>query len=348
MQTLLDAYIGLGHDKWDYYHEHRNEANISNPFVLANNAAGHHRFIRNYFKHSGKEMALEQFAGYQKMTDSRAIHTNSVFFLGVLIRGNTMLRSSLFDERRSKIGYPVFPFVWFLSTLFHDFGMQLEESLNEFQDMETLSGLFQHFNVEHSLLEHLPVKGDQDLFRMIEPYYLYRIGNQRIDHGIMAGIYLYDRLVKIRREKKRFNDSKLSWHHSLEKQYAAAAAAMACHNIFTVPINEPVADIYRNYSLDYLIQPSFREITAQSYPLLFLFGLVDTIDPIKLYMRRGMEPAEILTGLEIGFSRNSVKFGATQGSSIDLIPLAEKIESLRGWLAVRYDYSRGLITIKFA
>jgi len=348
MQTLLEAYMGLGHDRWDYYHEHRTATNISNPFVLANDFTGQHRFIRDYFKHSGKEIALEQFDRYQQMTDSRAIHTNSVFFLGMLIRENTMLRSSLFDERRSKIGYPVFPFVWFLSTLFHDFGMQLEERLDEFQDMETLSGMFQHLNVEYSLLDHLPVNGDQDLFRMIEPYYLYRIGNQRIDHGIIAGIYLYDRLVKIRREKKKLNDGELSWHHSLEKRYAAAAAAIACHNIFTAPSNGHVAGIYRDYSLDYLIQPSFREITGQSYPLLFLFGLVDTIDPIKLYMRRGMEPAEILASLEIGFSRNSVKFAATPGSSIDLTLLAEKIEGLRGWLAVRYDYSGGLITIKFA
>ena len=68
-----------------------------------------------------------------------------------------------------------------------------------------------------------------------------------VDHGILGGILLYDRLVKIRRKKKEHNEDNLFWGKKLENQYKLAANAISLHNIW-IP-NETNTDVYKQYEL---------------------------------------------------------------------------------------------------
>lgn len=334
MQTLFDFYKTLDPKIWDYY-DGKNRRNIAlNPFVKNPNvAAEHQQFIKDYFRLSGKKEVLHQFGVNDTLSDERAYHTNSVFLLGLLIRENTILKTRLFYEKRSKLDYPIFPFLWFLSVLFHDFGMKIEDDLANHLELRNLDGLFDYYHIQHSIFDAMPKDINENLFGEIKRYYKYRMDAGKIDHGILAGIYLYDRLVTIRRQKWQVRDKELSWHYTLEKKYALAASAIACHNMWTKdPAIKELTD-YEDAGLHYLIKPNFQEISLDNFPLLFLFGIVDTIDPIKLYMKPtkgGHLPAEILENLEISFGKRWVKFRNRVGSPLIFEHFIDQVKGLAG------------------
>lgn len=91
-----------------------------------------------------------------------------------------------------------------------------------------------------------------------------------------AGIYFYDALVKNRRSKYTANDDTF-WREELEKQYELAAASIAVYNIW---VNQPNV-FYDNIGLEKL--KNFKPISIKNYPLPYIFGFVDTIDPIKFF-----------------------------------------------------------------
>lgn len=351
MENLLNLYKTLNPKIWDYY-DGNDARNIAyNPFIKNPNlASDHQKFIRDYFRLAGKKEVLHQFGTFDTLTDERAFHTNSVFLLGLIIRENTILKTRLFYEKRFKMDYPIFPFLWFLSVLFHDFGMKMEDDLVNHPELRTVDGLFHHYNIEHSLLGSMPKGINTNLFGEIERYYSYRNGQGKIDHGILGGIYLYDRLVKIRRFKALHRDSELSWHHSLENKYALAAAAVACHNMWTKdPDKKDVSD-YERAGLHYLIRPNFEEISLDNFPLLFLFGFVDTIDPIKLYMKQdngGHLPETILANIEISFGKRWVKFRNRTGSILEFKHFIKQVNGVSGWLSVSFEEGKNNIKIKF-
>ena len=356
METLFSAYRGIDKSVWDYYDGFRTGGGTDNPFITHPDSVDSHRqFIREYFRLSGKLEVLMHF-GQDLLYEERAFHTNSVFFLGLLIRENTVLKSILFNAKRSELNYPIFPLLWFLSILFHDYAMMIEDKSRDFPMLSDLEGVYTHYNIEHSLLEHMPKGINGDLFGHIERYYAYRSGGsggnkKKVDHGILAGIFLYDRLVKIRREKWRLRaNEKLSWHNSLEKRYALAASAVACHNIWTIPPTDPNVPHYTDKGLNYLVQPMFQEISLQNFPLLFLFGIADTIDPIKLYMRDiagGLMPEVILKNIEVYFTKKSIHMRNVAESPLDFKHLIKNAKGLIGWMAVEIIDGADHVTIAF-
>lgn len=348
METLLDLYLNVDKAVWDYYSEINPNVKALNPFVENPNLAEcHQQFIRDYFRLAGKTDVLKQFATFDILSDDRAMHTNSVFFLGVLIRENTIFKTHLFYEKRSKLNYPIFPFLWFLSVLFHDFGMKNELDPKILDEVNGLEDLYRKYDVNHFILNEMPKNIPMNLFAEIERYFNYRRSHNKVDHGILAGIYLFDRLVKIRKYKRSHQDDELSWHPSLDKKYALAATAIACHNIWTIAPNNPDCESYVNAGLDYLIQPSFEAISVSSFPLLCLFGIVDTIDPIKLYMRDGFEPKTILENLEMSFFKREVTVRNRPDSPLSFKKLVKQANGLIGWIAVNVTATDNSLVIKF-
>ncbi|MBM6498341.1 hypothetical protein [Flavobacterium macrobrachii] len=351
METLLHLYKNLDSKIWDYY-DGFDDGNIAqNPFIKnPNSAVDHQQFIKDYFRLAGKKDVLQQFNTFDVLDDERAYHTNSVFLLGLLIREKTILKTILYNEKRSKIGYPIFPFLWFLSVLFHDFGMKMEENLANHPDLGTIDGLLHHYDIKHSLLVSMPKGINANLFGQIERYYSYRNAQGKIDHGILGGIYLYDRLVKIRRFKSLHRDTELNWHYSLEKRYALAAAAVACHNIWTKDPDKNDTSDYELAGLHYLIRPNFEEISLENFPLLFLFGIIDTIDPIKLYMKQnkgGHLPETILDNIKISFGKRWVKFSNRTASPLDFQHFINQVKGLEGWISVETTEDKNQIKILF-
>lgn len=347
METLLDAYRNLDNSVWDYYDAFRQPGGLSDPFAAdLNSARTHQDFIKRYYRLSGKDEVLQQF-GPGMLYDERAFHTNSVFFFGILIRENTILKTHLLNARRSKLNYPLFPLLWFLSVLFHDFAMEIEDNPQNHLMLHDLEGLLAHYHIEHNILDKAPDGADEKLHVLISLYFRHRSKKGKVDHGILAGIYLYDRLVKIRREKSKKQNEPLKWHHSLEKRYAQAAAAVACHNMWTLPPRHKDVKAYIESGLQYLVQPQFREISLSNFPLLFLFGIVDTIDPVKLYMRDGYNVSEILSNINVSFTKRAIRLENRMNSPLIFSKLTTKATDLIGWMAVEVEKRENWLVISF-
>ncbi|RZK25065.1 MAG: hypothetical protein EOO43_06465 [Flavobacterium sp.] len=345
--SFLQSYKELDVKIWDYYADNSLDL-LPNPFHNEiNSEESHKRFISKYFGKSGKRDVLRDFRDEDVLLGGRAVHTNSVFFFGLLLRENTMIKDRLFRDEVSLMKYPVFPFMWFLSILFHDYAMNIEdEPFRNFNGIKDIDDLMRKYDIQHNLLDEVHIV-DHFLPKTIKNYFLYRrFSSKKIDHGVFAGLYLFDRLVKIRRAKE-FSHGELSWHKSLEENYAFAAMAIACHNIWTTQTGSPYESDYIKFELNELIIPKFKKISVSNFPLLFLFGIVDTIDPIKIYTRLGHSPSEILSCLDISFTEKSFIISNAVNSNLNFKALHKASENFNGWLAVSITIQDDNLTIEF-
>jgi len=343
MKSLLEAYRMLDKKIWDYYDPQHEYARIDNPFNHSvDNLDNHKCFIKKYFGIAGKREVLQQFeVNSEFFSGERAIHTNSVFFFGLILQEKTILKTKIFEGELSKMDYEIFPFLWFLSILFHDYGMMIEENSHLIKDkIVTLEDLMKEYSIDNNLLDKIVENTSDQLTRLISKYFIYRrFSSKKIDHGIFAGVYLFDRLVKIRRIKSIQNNSEFSWHESLEEYYALSSVAIACHNIWTTRKDSPFESGYIEYELRDLVVPNFKEISLDNFPLLFLFGLVDTIDPVKIYTRVGFSPEIILTSLYITITKRSMTIINGKDSTLDFDLIKNATKNLKGWLKVKIDIS---------
>lgn len=249
MKSLKKYISELNQPEWDYYAdlEYRN---LENPFT---SRLSHKKFVFNYFKRSGKNEVLE-FLDYipaRELDNNRIKHTNSIFFLGILLYNKTNLYNDFFENLNTP-EYRRFPFLWFLACLFHDFGFTIENDSMAINGINNLSDLKKKYSIDNCLLHSNPKEVNQTLFNEIENYFDYRINERKvIDHGIFAGLYFFDRLIKIRNKKIQQNDTTLFWGKELEEQYAQIATAIATHNIW-LPKNDQL-DIYKKHQLHELI-----------------------------------------------------------------------------------------------
>jgi hypothetical protein len=162
-------------------------------------------------------------------------------------------------------------------------------------------------------------------------YFIYRKQKWKVvDHGILGGILLYDRLIKIRRAKKKENEDNLFWGKKLENQYKLAANAISIHNIWL-----PKADTkkeYKKYNLNEIID--FTKIKFKDFPFFYILGIVDTIEPLKTYKDCGFDDNYILKNIGIEFSNKSVFISNKPGSKLDFQKLINQTKYLEGWLDI--------------
>lgn len=338
MKSIKQHIADLNHSDWDYYHRFATNI-LPNPFVENNNS--HTDFIKNYFKRSGKEIVLE-IIDIKDKEILRAAHTNSIFFLGILLYKNTTISKDYFI-RQNRLGYQEFPFIWFLTCLFHDFAMQQESSrelITKIVDIDTLN---RTYNIKHKLLEKTVAGVDRLLFNHIRQYFLFRrFNHKKIDHGILGGLYFYDRLVKNRIIQEKKKDNELLWGKELEKQYAMVAGVIAIHNIW-FPTDKTACD-YIRFEMKELINA--KPISLRQSPLLFLMGVVDTIDPIKTY-DKDYEVDYIVQNLLLEFNDNELILENKTNSELDFNEIIKKSENLKNWLNVEIRQKTNRLEIKF-
>jgi hypothetical protein len=324
MKTIREHFNSLGQDDWDYYNDFTNRV-LENPFFVDN----HTRFIKKYFARSGKEIVLN-LIDIKDNEIKKANHTNSIFFLGILFH-KKIFKDKDFFMKYNAPGYKEFPFIWFLTCLFHDLGMKYEydetELTKKIVDFDLLK---KELNITNCLLDEKITGIDKTLFSNIRQYFNYRrIVHKKLDHGIVAGIYLFDKLVKNRIEKQKKRQNRLNWKKELEKQYALVASTIAMHNIW-LP-NDKTACDYIKFEMKSLI--NFKPITLRKFPLLYLLGIVDTIDPIKTYEKNHTEDY-IIDNLQVDFLPNEIIFENKDNSKLDFTELLKKSDNLIGWLNV--------------
>jgi len=257
------------------------------------------------------------FKGNQEHLKSRAQHILSCYMLGKILYENIpaikeavneFIKTYHFDEID---GIEPFRYIWMLICLFHDLGY-VYESL----------GIYKQDNVEN-LIENLsdelsgvPVGYTKDLLKSYDNYRNCRFAVT--DHGIIGGVKLYDDLNKHFSGRNSLDDNR-------KKLHSCVSWVVACHNLF---IGESKNQCYPCKALYALISDGkSRNIKLPEHPLLFLFDLVDSIEPMKLF-----GGTEILSEISVSFSCKSISFNLDKLCNEKKQQYARKIQDLNNWL----------------
>ncbi len=333
MQSLYEEICELDQDIWDYYQKGNPDA-LRNPFNDGN--AEFNYFIRAYFRHGGKAKALE-IKGIDINNLRFPDHICSVFFLGLLLYKKTSLHLK-YEMGRSKIGYEYFPLTWFLISLFHDQAYQIEQDSDKRPEEQLqLKNLISEHNVEHLLFEQEFTEGRKDLLDSRKKYFSYRTFGRKIDHGLFGGLILFDKLVKIRRDRVHDNtDKSLDWNEQLELIYQKAADAVSVHNIWT-PQSDGDKEIYNKFKLDELVM--FKAVLFEEHPLLYILGIVDTLEPLKAY-NCVHDYKYVLENLLVQWKPNGFLMALKDDSLLNFESILGKGKYFDKWLDVKFTPSK--------
>jgi len=336
MKNLREHIIDLKQSDWDYYF-HLESNYIPTPF---SDDISHADFIKRYFKRGGKDRIFKSYFNIESSLLNHSEHTNSIFFLGILITKNIKFNNLIFNQNNLP-GYSIFPFLWFLACLFHDLGYDYEETEEYMNRIWDIDSLKKELRIKNDFSSKA-IRGVPDtIVKNISKYFIWkRFVKKSLDHGVVAGYYLYDKLVKNRKYRYKENNDELFWHPDLDNQYAEVAALIASHNIWFA--NRESKESYETFQMNELIEhPS---VNISDSPLLYLLGIVDSIDPIKIFSDK-LNKGDILRNLKIGFSENSFSFETNAIGLDDFNLLKKKCEDLKLWLDVEILSERNLITI---
>lgn len=187
------------------------------------------------------------------------------------------------------------------------------------------------------------------MYKNIRKYFLYRRFNskypKKIDHGILAGLFFYDALVRNRiKQYSKINSDELYFGPELNKVYAQAAGVIATHNIW-LP-NENNISEYIKFGLEELVGKS--PVKLNESPLLVLLGIVDTIDPVKIYSNENNEKNinEILKSILISCDTNKIVLKKSPNCILDFNEIIERSNDLNRWLDVNVNSSNERLCIK--
>ncbi|WP_338236780.1 hypothetical protein [Persicobacter diffluens] len=348
--TILENILDLRQEDWDYYASVDGKY-LENPF---SSYIPHREFIERFFERAGKEGVLRSINPQLSPQNGDIEHTNSIFFLGILLAKTWRNDSSSFFIGESPLGYQIFPFLWFLICLTHDLTTDVENEdqlLESIRDIETLK---QHLKCRR-ILPLKDINSVPDVLLNAIPHYLnWKLNNppkgleKHVDHGIYAGFKMYDKLVKNREyRQRRIREKKekksLFWQKELNEQYAKASQVVATHNIW---FNNP--DYNKENGLDDLNKQ--ENVRFDDYPLYVLFCIVDTIDPVKNvwrnYQGAKMPHSEkILKGIAINVGERSLTMQNKDLTEADFNRIRLATASLPSWLAVSVHLDNASIKI---
>lgn len=339
MNSLYSYYTELHDDLWLYYNNLPDDRQaLKNPFITCTQE-DFRSFIENYFRKAGKSQ-LFQDTGIHINKLRYPEHICSVFFMGILFCSKIPFLSNKFEFKENPPGYDFFPFIWFLITLFHDNAYNYEKDKEFSKQINSIETLYRHFNIEHILLHKKnhtnKSQSIQSLFSIREEYFTYRLSKSScIDHGLLGGILLYDRLIKIRISKRLNRNNSLYWGKELEKQYQLASEAISIHNIWIQ--SKP----YKDANLKIIEEGIFKPIRYKNFPLFYLLGCIDTLEPLKKLPKDNKNPDDIKSTLEnilIEFGNDYAIISEKNSNEFSIIANILKNKPFTNWLKVDVQF----------
>ncbi len=303
-------------------------------------------FIESYFRKARKTFLTEN--ALDSLSNSyRAVHSTITYYLGAFIFKGIKAQV---NKKNLNINYNTFLFVWFLTALYHDYYFCLEDNTQSLLDHTS------------SKLQSLKIKGLEAPFtpETLALYLNYRNGKE---HGISAGLALYEALETNLNDiliggKKQDIVGGLVWKKSDLDLYALASSIIIKHNIWFANEDRDPSEIiekYHNKNLDQLI---IKDNSRQKYKdneFLFIFYIVDTIDPIKIFSKKmsvnndEFDFSDLLSSIFISHSNNTLKIRyAKKYSSIYEDTLKEALV-MEKWMALNItcDSNKYMISIKY-
>ena len=348
MQTLEECYkeIAKDHDRWSYYDQ--NSPDICNTWE---NEERVYKFIKDYFTYAGKSEVVtdEHLRAHKGRIEGRAPHIISTFLLGIKIA-----ESFGIDITTRNSNSMNFKYYWFLTCLYHDFGYAYESApdckgLTKVR-VNGIDALKEICDLQHTMatceFQTYP-KG------IVDFYLKYRAADcAKLDHGIVGGLLLYDKLKKqfymaqqneniqlCAEDKSSFllkqpDGHTLCWSVCDFAAYAKAADAIISHNIW----KKTLKDFYKKYETDegfskadQGIIMSDEKITLSDNELGFILAIADTIEPLKKNVPLDSFMIESLPGGEKGFELHINKGNINLDTSKGFI---DNIKSLKDWVDV--------------
>ena len=290
MGTLKELYKDLINDpdRWLYYNS--NQPSLKYEMLFDETAS--YDFIINYFKCGGKEKVFEDDPYIIKnefVLKERSPHIVSTFLLGILIAKN--LKIDLNTINNDNIN---FKYLWFLACLYHDIGYVYENDNNcmnlRMVQKKGLNALKDICNIKCLRNNELfKTYKEENIDLYLSNRAICSSGNiGKIDHGIVGGLLLYDRLKKNFYEarkkankndpnfsKDKFEYNELNYSKTHFEYYAEAADAIIAHNIWINTLNEYLT---KNNKV-----PLEGNKIDKNNKIAFILALADTLEPIKKY-----------------------------------------------------------------
>lgn len=270
-------------------------------------------FIQNHFEGGNKAEALNFPFQKEFENNGKHQHTVALYFLGLHLYD--MFNEKLQEKLRTLIlideldNWYDFKYTWFLTCLYHDTASCIENlHRGSFlpEQKKTLDYYLGKFDIRHTPYNHIPLRKGASLVRfselLVKNYFYYRMDRGVLDHGIIGGYYLFDRLYKNFREQTKNNAlnvresvirNGLSYRIEHLDHFAYIADAIICHNLWCA--YEPkIIETYKEYGLDPLIigedsvnnnwgHVQNKKLNVKDYTLQFLLCLLDSIEPVKRF-----------------------------------------------------------------
>ena len=265
-------------EKWRYYDGL--QANFEELFIR-NNCE---EFILHTLMKGHKDKIGLFTDSIESLSIMRKQHIVSCYFLGLLIYHSNQLIRDLVDNQVKKLNSnkweesldKKFYYIWMLICLFHDLGYAIEEYNNNYESIKEVLKTNKNFTKPR----YVPKIYNKTL---LQRYWDYRWCRWNVkDHGIIGGLRFFKEICDLREQMDDGNDTEHHWNEELVNDYACAAWIIACHNIFTIKEGSEYEYCYKHFHLDNLIT-SEHVIKIENHPILFLFCLVDSIEPIKTF-----------------------------------------------------------------
>lgn len=320
-------------------------------------------FITQYFTAGGKDFIVEGDFKPEMKSSGKHGHTVILYLLGCYLKNivDDKLSSKLIAiiPSMQKDKWYNFTYSWFLSCLFHDVASKIEgEPAEKFELYSNSEAMFKAVCVEYGI-ENLFFENDvmkNHLTYSVETYkeYLYyRIKNGSVDHGILGGLLLYDRLYKnywenhklytesgfpsSKENQKLFFFKNLTWRIEHLDHFAFLADSIAAHNIWHQKQEEFENGKCPNIKIENLsqvISQQGQRITLDSSPLAYFLGVLDTIEPSKRFCTTPLE--DVLKGISISYDEDHIQINVSSAltEKEEYEKWRDGVQSLGGWLGV--------------
>lgn len=263
---------------WNYYSDFGSEIRVKSVDDCK-------EFIDKFFSKAGKSGCIDFLLNGVDVADYRYQHIVYTFLFGIYMYNHQSVLKQNIDAKiddykeKSKCKSDVsFLFLWFLICFFHDLGYVYEDGRSSSLE-DAIEATAQH---KKRLIE-VP-----SCYENVYKQYIYRKDYPN-DHGILGGVMMYKTLCYNRKEQESLSMENrfLSWDKKLEYIYQITSSIVICHNMrFGIKGTED-EKTYAKYNIEGLLKKDGEYwIDYKKHPLFFLFCLIDSIEPYKVFQQQ--------------------------------------------------------------
>lgn len=301
---------------------------------------GCREFIKRHFDEGDKLEAMAFPFEDEWEKNGKHQHTVALYLMGLVLESvfNESLHQNLSElidaiDKNSGVhtqemrwnndlaGWYDYRYTWFLTCLYHDTASCIESSEECYcliEQKKQIGFFLGRNNIQYTPYNYKPIKPLVCLTRfsedLIKNYFYYRMDSGYLDHGIVAGYLMFDKLVKNFNEKVHKNGegytdvtliNGLNYRLAHLDHFAHIADAIICHNLW-MSYDDVNNKKYKEYGLMPLIvtnNPDNR-LSLPKNSLQFMLCLLDTIEPVKRFTSEVMSAQEVLENISITTTNN--------------------------------------------